>query len=83
MPSEAHPTGKLAGTPISDDETVAKMGHPVLYIFFEVGGGGASDGFVWMVWGGIEALKIFGVDVWVVFCTVYEWGFFRCRGADC
>jgi hypothetical protein len=28
MPTEAHPTSKLAGTPISDDETVAKMGHP-------------------------------------------------------
>jgi hypothetical protein len=31
MPTEAHPTSKLAGTPISDDETVAKMGHPNLY----------------------------------------------------
>jgi hypothetical protein len=30
MPTEAHPTSKLAGTPISDDETVAKMGHPNL-----------------------------------------------------
>jgi hypothetical protein len=30
MPTEAHPTSKLAGTPIRDDETVAKMGHPDL-----------------------------------------------------
>jgi hypothetical protein len=30
-PTEAHPTSKLAGTPISDDETVAKMGHPICY----------------------------------------------------
>jgi len=30
MPTEAHPTSKLAGTPISDEETVAKMGHPDL-----------------------------------------------------
>jgi hypothetical protein len=28
MPTEAHPTSKLAETPISDDETVATMGHP-------------------------------------------------------
>jgi hypothetical protein len=27
-----HPTSKLVGTPISDDETVAKMGHPVLWL---------------------------------------------------
>jgi len=29
-PTEAHPTSKLAGTPFSDDRTVAKMGHPDL-----------------------------------------------------
>ncbi len=27
MPTEAHPTSKAGGTPISDDETVEKMGH--------------------------------------------------------
>jgi len=27
MPAESHPSSKLAGTPIRDDETVAKMGH--------------------------------------------------------
>jgi hypothetical protein len=30
-PTEAHPTNKLAGTPIRDHETVAKMGHPKFF----------------------------------------------------
>jgi hypothetical protein len=37
MPTEAHPTSKLAGTPISDDETVAKMGHPDLFTSHNLG----------------------------------------------
>ena len=37
MPTEAHPTSKLAGTPISDDETVAKMGHPDFVVVLDPG----------------------------------------------
>jgi hypothetical protein len=29
-PPKLTPTSKLAGTPISDDKTVAKMGHPMV-----------------------------------------------------
>jgi hypothetical protein len=32
MPTEAHPTSKLAGTPIFDDETIAKMGPEILLV---------------------------------------------------